>query len=617
MPVRTVLRTRASRHPLLTGLLLNIILAVAAQAAAAADLEVVDFSGPVKVKMQDRWRDPAIGMALVLPATVSTGEGGSIELSQAGSVFSVAPNTALEFFADDSGELVKRVVQSRGSAFYDIANREHRKLRIETPWLAAVVKGTQFNVTVETARASVALFEGLLRIEAPDTGEAIDLRAGFIARRAAGDARIEVIAIDGENPVSDTGSGSASASGQDDGGEPVAGGPAAGGHDLAEPGDALTALPDDVTDGGPHGVDAGVDLGGLEAAIGVEPGTPAVELAAEAALDGDVATIGAKLDADLGSGELGADLGADLSVAGLADVGLDASLDADLGSGELGADLGADLSLGDLADAGLEAGIDVDLGSGELGADLGADLSVGDLADAGLDAGLDADLGSGELGADLGADLSLGDLADAGLDAGLDADLGSGELGADLGADLSLGDLADAGLDAGLDADLGSGELGADLGTDLSLGDLADAELDAGLDADLGSGELGADLGADLDTGGLADTGLDAGLGLDPDEGDLDLDLGADVSAGGLEAGLDVGADPGSGEVGVGVGLGGTDVSVGLGEGGLEADVDLDLLDDATGLLDDLLGGNADPETDEEENDDDALLPGLRDLLGL
>src|SRR5687768_13621716 len=102
--------------------LINLAFAVAAHAVDGGQLTVRDFAGAVKLKMDDRWQDPQVGMTVRTPATVSTGADGSIDLLQDGTTFSVAANTALELLpGPTSGSIVKRVVQSKGSVFYDVA----------------------------------------------------------------------------------------------------------------------------------------------------------------------------------------------------------------------------------------------------------------------------------------------------------------------------------------------------------------------------------------------------------------------------------------------------------------------------------------------------------------
>lgn len=159
---------------------LILITAMRADAADAPDnLIVEETTGAVKIKLRNQWQSPDVGMAVSLPGTVSTGADGSIKLRQDATIISVASNTAIELFeGPGSGATLQRVVQNQGSAFYDIAPRESNKLRVETPYLVAVIKGTQFNVTVAAETSTVALFEGRLQIEAPEVGDVVDLREG-------------------------------------------------------------------------------------------------------------------------------------------------------------------------------------------------------------------------------------------------------------------------------------------------------------------------------------------------------------------------------------------------------------------------------------------------------
>ena len=78
-------------------------------------------------------------------------------------------------------------MQPRGNAFYDIGKREGRKLRVETPYLVGVIKGTQFNVAAQDDSTTISLFEGLLEVRASDDSAVVDLKAGEIASRRRGD----------------------------------------------------------------------------------------------------------------------------------------------------------------------------------------------------------------------------------------------------------------------------------------------------------------------------------------------------------------------------------------------------------------------------------------------
>ena len=61
--------------------------------------------------------------------------------------------------------------------------RGARRLRVETPYLVAVIKGTQFNVAVTADSSTVSLHEGRLEILATEENiPAIELNAGEVAR---------------------------------------------------------------------------------------------------------------------------------------------------------------------------------------------------------------------------------------------------------------------------------------------------------------------------------------------------------------------------------------------------------------------------------------------------
>jgi hypothetical protein len=168
----------------------------AAVAADTGDAEIVVtfLSGNVAVTQQAQRGSVRAGTKLVLPASIRTGNDGTIELRQHRTTVTVAPNSTIDIPVTGltSGK-VDRVIQSSGSVFYRVEPRETQKLRVETPYLVAVIKGTQFNVVVQPGGATVALFEGSLQLDAPDNSDSIDLNAGEIAIRGAAQPRIRTL----------------------------------------------------------------------------------------------------------------------------------------------------------------------------------------------------------------------------------------------------------------------------------------------------------------------------------------------------------------------------------------------------------------------------------------
>ena len=91
--------------------------------------------------------------------------------------------------------LVERIIQIRGNAFYSIGKRTGTRLRVEAPYLVAVIKGTQFNVAAQEDSTTIALFEGHLEVRASDDSDVVDLDAGEIAIRRRNDVSISVLRL--------------------------------------------------------------------------------------------------------------------------------------------------------------------------------------------------------------------------------------------------------------------------------------------------------------------------------------------------------------------------------------------------------------------------------------
>src|SRR6516165_10333916 len=188
-------------RPLLLMLLVSTGTAFAGP-AGTLDVTVASVQGDVSVTVQARRLDVHKGDVVPLPATIYTGPSGSIELRQGKTTLSLAPNSQLVIPASTvPGEPIDRVIQTRGNAFYNVAKRETRKLHVESAYLVAVVKGTQFSVVAQEESATISLFEGRLEVRATDDSDVVDLQAGEIAIRHANDSAIRMLRMDTGEPM--------------------------------------------------------------------------------------------------------------------------------------------------------------------------------------------------------------------------------------------------------------------------------------------------------------------------------------------------------------------------------------------------------------------------------
>lgn len=478
VPIRSVVS-------LLRALPLLLLAAFAAPAAFAVDsgdITVVSAKGEVHVTMKGAARAVRAGSVLELPASIRTGRDGGVELRQGATTVGIGPDTLLEFPAlEKPGAPIDRIQQPRGNAFYDIGKREGRKLRVETPYLVGVVKGTQFNIAAQDESTTISLFEGLLEVRAADGGAVVDLKAGEIAARKRGDKSISVIRMD---------AGKAPATGQ-------------GGNAIREISPTPAPNDDGVTSGGRPVVTPVVELmpANEGSGIGAELRTP-------------VAGVAAGVASDVRGNDLSATAGVGAGTA-VADTSVSAAVDA--AAGGVAVEVASSNAVNvEVVSASVDVGAAVSASPGGIAADIGATTSV----DAGPVAAVaDTSVAVEAGGQGLAADVATSAVVDAGpvsvaVDTGTSADLSAGGLGADLGADATghAGPVvADLGTSAAVDVTPGNAAVAVDASGSLGVADTpveVPAGLSAGVDVSTGTVDLGVSVaGTDLDLG------VDLGLG--------------------------------------------------------------------------------------------------------
>lgn len=484
---------------------LAIVLACAALFAAPAahaldtgDIVVASLKGEVQVTMKGAPRTVRAGTVLELPATVRTGRDGAIDLRQGATSVSVGPDTLLEFPAlEKAGGPIDRIVQPRGNAFYSIGKREGRKLRVETPYLVGVVKGTQFNVAARDDATTISLFEGLLEIRAADDSSVVDIKAGEIASRGRGDKSISVLKMDsGKAPPPRAPSGARG----DGNGAPTPGsasprgipassdaGNALVSDDTTRPtGVTLVNSPSTIVDtvsdtnlrGGAAVETGGAPNVGASAAVDVGGGTATVDAGASVGLPATAAAI--ELSVGAGAGAVDVGTGATVTAGpATVDTSINAGVDLGGGAASVGVDASTSVNVGNAAAVDVGAAAAVDLGNGAAASvDVNAGVNAGPLTtDVGAGAAVDLGGSQGAASVDVGATAAV-DVAGAAavdLNAGAAVDVGATtSVAADVGASVAG---VDAGVSTGVDVGAGTVDLGVNVaGTDLNVG------VDLGLD---------------------------------------------------------------------------------------------------------------------------------------
>lgn len=111
----------------------------------------------------------------------------------------VAPNSRLEIADPDPQDGLTQVIEHLGNAVFSVRKGAAPHFVVRTPYLAAVVKGTTFSVTVDPTGASVQVVEGAVDVATIDGGAHHLVTPGDIAivsAKAAGR-----LSIQGRNPM--------------------------------------------------------------------------------------------------------------------------------------------------------------------------------------------------------------------------------------------------------------------------------------------------------------------------------------------------------------------------------------------------------------------------------
>ena len=129
------------------------------------------------------WQPVKAGMNIPNKAWISTGPRGRAVLTRGVETIAVQPQTLAAIITTES--LFSRkteVVQQHGKLALDIEKRSSPHTYVHTPFLAAVVKGTSFDVTVTEKDASVSVERGLVQVSSFTGGQTTALGPGQSAR---------------------------------------------------------------------------------------------------------------------------------------------------------------------------------------------------------------------------------------------------------------------------------------------------------------------------------------------------------------------------------------------------------------------------------------------------
>lgn len=148
--------------------LLNPVVALAAD----GDWKVAKTSQSVKYALDGKnWIAVHPGDIVPNGAWVSTGPRGRVQLTRGVESVSFQPDTLASIVTTGTSDSQTEITQQMGTLDLEIEHRDHPHAKVETPFLAAVVKGTIFRVSVTAKKASVAVTRGLVQVRSFASGQ--------------------------------------------------------------------------------------------------------------------------------------------------------------------------------------------------------------------------------------------------------------------------------------------------------------------------------------------------------------------------------------------------------------------------------------------------------------
>jgi FecR protein len=112
---------------------------------------------------------------------IRTGRNGRVLLTRGEETIVVSPNSVIGLPTEKKDGLSTTIVQQAGSILLEVEKRNVQHFEVETPYLAAVVKGTQFQVSVNDNSTSVSVLRGQVEVTDFKSGQIAQVMPGQVA----------------------------------------------------------------------------------------------------------------------------------------------------------------------------------------------------------------------------------------------------------------------------------------------------------------------------------------------------------------------------------------------------------------------------------------------------
>lgn len=154
-----------------------LLMMLVAAPAIAADWQVSRVRGEVTQQVNGAWKAVNRGDAIPNDRYLQTGENGRVGLSRGKETIELEGNTQIRI-KDAGADLMTTVLQDFGAVSIEAERRNVQHFSVQTPFLAAVVKGTRFTVRSDARGATVVVNRGVVQVQDTVNKLVVDVRPG-------------------------------------------------------------------------------------------------------------------------------------------------------------------------------------------------------------------------------------------------------------------------------------------------------------------------------------------------------------------------------------------------------------------------------------------------------
>jgi len=187
--------------------------AKAANASDGRTWRVSDIKGSASVSVDGtNWTTLKRGDRVEPGTAVKTGADGRLIMVRTGDSLDVAPDSHFDIPAKGQAGAknpATHIMQKMGTILFKITTRPDNPFTVKTPYLAAVIKGTTFTVSVDRNDAALHVSKGAVQVSSILGGQTVLVRPGQTAAIGASNGgRMRLIGIKGQAAPAGKGDGS-------------------------------------------------------------------------------------------------------------------------------------------------------------------------------------------------------------------------------------------------------------------------------------------------------------------------------------------------------------------------------------------------------------------------